>query len=658
LNRLAFLLVSALSISAGAIELRPESAFEKLLTGGPSPEALRASVERVGAHLGEAPGAGACVKCHPDVVEQWEASAHRFASFANPYYFASVELFRAERGPKASEFCGNCHDPMLVSTGRMAADAPIDRGSVEAQAGLTCMVCHSVEVPDLQGNGEGKAHITGPSPGPMHRQNVAKAPLRTALFCGGCHRVGLTEEVTADRWFRGQDEYGDWRDSGWAGRGAMAVWRPPEVRTCGDCHMPRVPAGPDEKGAIGGMIKSHRFAAANAALARLRDDPVQLAATAEALKGVVSMDLLDGGPGQVDVVMRNRKVGHRFPAGTVDSNEVWVELISLNSKGKVLRHSGAFDADGHLDPDAHRVRAQPVDEHGRPLARRDVQHQRGVVFDTRLPPGQARAARYALPQGTTRVKARLLYRKFSKDYAQFACAEIKDPVVHARCVDVPVLEVAAAEVALVDGRVPPTDDWALLVDHAVALSVGTEAMAAQAYAVAQRAVALAPPEKPQPGLALAMAADRLGRTDEVVAILDGVDALPDAPPARLWIRATALARAYRHKPALAAAEQLAALLPDDRHCWTLLARLRGLEGQPAAALEAAERALVGDREYEPALFQRSLALRDLGDRGADAAAALWHRHRRAQEVDLELRRKWRAWRGPGRPDPSEPVPTY
>lgn len=647
----------ALVTPAAAIELRPEAAFDKLLNGGPPPAELRASVERVGAHLGDPPGAAACVKCHPDVVEQWSASAHRFASFANPYYFASVEAFRAERGPKASEFCGNCHDPMLVSTGKMAAEGPIDRGTPEAQAGLTCMVCHSVEVPDLQGNGEGKAHITGPSPGPEHRANVAKAPLRTPLFCGGCHRVGLTEEVTADRWFRGQDEYGDWRDSGWSGRGATAVWRPPEVRTCGDCHMPKVPASPDEKGAIGGLIKSHRFAAANAALARLRNDPVQLAATAEALKDVVSVDLRDGGPGKVDVVMRNRKVGHRFPAGTVDSNEVWVELVALGKKGQILRHSGALDAGGHLDPAAHRVRAQPVDAHGRPLARRNVQHQRGVVFDSRLPPGQSRAVRYRLPAGTTKVRARLLYRKFSKDYLEFACAEIKDPEVHARCLDVPVLEVASAEVALEAGRVPPTEDWQKLVDHAVALSLGLEGQATQAYAVALEAMRHAP-DKPQPLLALAMAADRLGRTDEVLSILDRVDAMPDAPPSRLWIRANALARAYRHGPALEAAEALAALLPDDRHCWTLLARLRGVENQPAAALEAAERALVGDRQFEPALFQKALALRDLKDPGADAAAALWHRHRRAQEIDLDLRQKWRVARGDLPGDPSEPVPEY
>ncbi|MEZ4463126.1 MAG: hypothetical protein R3F43_01060 [bacterium] len=58
------------------------------------------------------------------------------------------------------------------------------------------------------------------------------------------------------------------------------------------------------------------------------------------------------------------------------------------------------------------------------------------------------------------------------------------------------------------------------------------------------------PDRPEPALALAMAAARLGRTDDVVAILDRADQLPGTPPASQWIRANALARAYRTPAAL------------------------------------------------------------------------------------------------------------
>lgn len=652
----ALLVLAALAGLAHAGEVGPADALPLALRGGPDAAAVRASVAATGVHLGEPVGTAACARCHPAVVAQWTPSAHRFASFANPYYVASVEAFRAERGFEASTFCGDCHDPLIVAGGKMLA--PIDRGTVEAQAGLTCLVCHAIDAPDQAGNGAFQAHVSGPRPGPEHRAHVARPALRTPTLCASCHRVGLTEAVTADRWFRGQDEYGDWRDSGWSGRGAPSIWRPPEVRACVDCHMPRVPVGPEEKGAVAGRIRSHRFAAANAALARLAQDDAQAAAVAASLAGAVSVALQDGGDGRVDVVMRNRTVGHRFPGGTVDSNEVWVELTAWDARGKVLRRSGGLDAAGHLDPDAHRVRAQPVDDAGLPLARRDVQHQRGVVFDGRLPPGQPRAVRYRLPAGTARVKARLLYRKFSKDYVEFACAEVKEAEARARCLTPPILEVGAAEARVSGGRVPASTDWQALTDHALALAVGLEGHATQAWVVASEARRLAPPERPEPILAQAMAAARLGRTDDVVALLDVADALPTTPPASAWIRANALARAYRTPAALAAAERLGERLPDDRHTWTLLARLRAVMGDAAGALQAADRALLGDQEFAPALYQRLLALRALKAPGVEDAEAKWSRHRRATETDLALRQKWRAARGPGRPDPSEPLPEY
>lgn len=40
-------------------------------------------------------GARSCVRCHPDVIEQWKASAHRFASFNKPFYEASINELRA-----------------------------------------------------------------------------------------------------------------------------------------------------------------------------------------------------------------------------------------------------------------------------------------------------------------------------------------------------------------------------------------------------------------------------------------------------------------------------------------------------------------------------------------------------------------------------------
>ncbi|MGK0361953.1 MAG: hypothetical protein ACI9U2_004273 [Bradymonadia bacterium] len=580
---------------------------------------------------GEPIGAGACVKCHPAVTAQWQSSAHRLSSFNNPYYAASTRAFRAERGFEASTFCGDCHDPALVA--QMAES--IDEESRDAQAGIACMACHGIAEVDRRGNGLFRAELTGPKPGREHAKHVARPILKTPALCGTCHRVGLPETVTHERWYRGQDEWGDWRDSGYAGRGVRSLFPVAGEQTCTDCHMPRVAAGPKEKGAQKGQVRSHRFLGANTALAHLEDDADQLAATQAFLQDVVTLRLADGGPGLVDVVLHNRGAGHAFPGGTADSNQVWVEWQALDDVGETL----TLNAD-------HYLRTWAVDADGRLLQRRDVQHQRAVAFDTRLMPGQPKVARYRIPDGTTRVVARLRYQKFSPAYARFACASLADGPRKARCLSPPITELARAEVALVNGRAPKQADWAHRAEHAAALAQGLSTHVVQARDLLEGG-------PPLPTLR-ARIAQALGQTTKVAEIVDALG--EDAPNNALWIQASALARAYRTAPALLVAERLLTRLPDDRKVLALVARLRGVSKDPAGALRAAEHLLTIDPECEAGLFQRLLARRELG-KPTQAAEIEWARHRRATEIDLELRRAWRGRRSTVG-DPTEPVPVY
>src|SRR4029079_6535278 len=100
------------------------------------------------------------------------------------------------------------------------------------------------------------------------------------------------------------------------------------------------------------------------------------------------------------------------------------EGTGVGAAGKVMARSGARGRDGAVDGEAHLVRAQPVDGRGAPLLRRDPQHQRGVAFDIALTPSYPQVVRYEVPKGTARVRARLLYRKFTASYAAFACADL------------------------------------------------------------------------------------------------------------------------------------------------------------------------------------------------------------------------------------------
>jgi tetratricopeptide (TPR) repeat protein len=607
----------------------------------------------------EHPRIAACSQCHPDVTAQWAASVHHLSSFNNPYYRVSVDAFRAERGKVASRFCAACHEPLLVETG--AIDRDVDAASADAQLGVYCLVCHSIDAVSLDGNG--RHHVTSApwkTGKPEHGARLRGALLADAKLCASCHKVGLEPDVTHDRWLRGQDDYDAWQASAVSGHGAAATFRPPAALRCQDCHMPLEPAVLGDAAAHAGMIRSHRFLGANTAVAHARGDADAEAREASFLAGSVALDARWSDATRVDVVIRNVRVGHRFPGGTNDSNEVWLAVDARDADGRVLARAGALDARGALPADAHLVRAQAVDEHGAPLGLRDPQHMRGTAFDASLGPSEPQVVRFEVPRGAARVEARLLYRKFSADYVARACADLGGDE-RARCIAAPVVEVARASVAasVRPAQIAGADasDWRTLVAYGLGLSSALAESASEAEPVLARAIALAP-SRAEPLLAMARLHVRLGRTDDAVAFAERARALaPDHPAADYWA-ATALTDAYRYEAARAPTERLLARLPTDRNALSLAARVRGVTGDPRGALEAADRLIAVDPFIDDGHYQRALALHDLG-RAPEAALAeaAYLRHRVATETDLELRAKLRAARA-GLPDESVPVHTH
>jgi len=296
---------------------------------------------------------------------------------------------------------------------------------------------------------------------------------------------------------------------------------------------------------------------------------------------------------------------------------------------------------------------QPVDGEGRPLQRRDPQHQRGTAYDAALAPSDPQVVRFETPTRTARVRARLLYRKFTPAYAALACADVPGGE-RARCLDLPIVEVASAEIAA--GAAPP-DDVALLTDWGLALADATADHASEAQAPLERARALAP-ARVEPVLGLARLAARLGQTDEVVRLAAEAARLAPEHPAPLLLAARALLDAYRFGEARPFAERLARKLPGDRVAMAVLARARALAGDTVGALEAADRLLAIDPESEDGHYQRALALADLGrPRDADAEMARYNEHRTRLEVDLALRDRWRGLH-PANADESEPCHTH
>ena len=392
--------------------------------------------------------------CHPDVVAQWEASSHRFSSFNNIYYRKSVEAMIERSGNDAVRWCSSCHDPLVLFTGRLADDQLLDVEHPTSMAGLTCLSCHAIEtLRDVKGNG--RYVIAAPDEYPFarstdetrrwvhntlvrakpdpHREGMLKPVHKTMEFCGSCHKVGIPPEVNNYRWKRGQNEYDAWQSSGTSGNTVRSFYLPEEPLSCIDCHMPKVASM--DQGGEGGFIRSHTFAAANTALPTLNEYPDQVKEAQESLQSSASVDIFSitvndrtygpsdlmpslrsGDEVRVTVVVRNRRVGHLLPAGTNDSNEMWLEFSARDASGAPVMISGDLDSEGRVDSTAHFWGAVQVDRASRPINRRNAQDWIATVYANMIGPGTAHTVHYDFrvpPEVTIHsLSAQLKHRKF------------------------------------------------------------------------------------------------------------------------------------------------------------------------------------------------------------------------------------------------------
>jgi len=274
-----------------------------------------------------------CKRCHEDIYKQWYSSAHHFSSFNNQWYRKSIEYMQDTVGTRPSKWCGGCHDPAVLYAGKM--DTPIKQfvHSPEAQAGLGCMMCHSIaNVKSTMGQGDfyleyPKLHELAATKNPFmrglhdflvklnpepHRRVFLKPFMRqqTAEFCSSCHKVHLDVPVNSYRWIRGFNEYDNWQASGVSGQGARSFYYPPKPQQCADCHMPLEPS--KDFGNIDGKVHSHRFPAANTAVPTANEDAEQLQ---------VVEDFLQSGALTVDVFALSRESG-QLKQAALQQNEL------------------------------------------------------------------------------------------------------------------------------------------------------------------------------------------------------------------------------------------------------------------------------------------------------------------------------------------------
>src|SRR5437868_3267104 len=264
-----------------------------------------------------------CQRCHQDIYKQWFSSAHHFSSFNNQWYRKSIEYMQDTIGTKPSKWCGGCHDPAVLYAGKM--DTPIKQfvHAPEAQAGLGCMMCHSIaRVKSTMGQGDfyleyPTLHEMAASKNPVvrtlhdflinlnpepHRRVFLKPFMRnqTVEFCSACHKVHLDVPVNHYRCIRGFNEYDNWQASGVSGQGARSFYYPAKPSQCADCHMPLTQS--KDAGNVNGFVHSHRFPGANTAVPTAHQDGDQLKLTEDFLNNqILSVDIFALSPARAEL---------------------------------------------------------------------------------------------------------------------------------------------------------------------------------------------------------------------------------------------------------------------------------------------------------------------------------------------------------------------
>ena len=407
-----------------------------------------------------------CASCHEAIVRDHMRSAHRHASMTNVFYQSSIRDMRRRHGVESTKWCAGCHDPALLFTEKMTAPE-LDVDCAEAQAGVTCLGCHAIETQGILGNGD---YVLRPHRKYMwethedprvreahelllrmkpegHTETLRPDGVFESRFCGTCHRADLPAEINRWHLVRAQTEYDDHDDSGVTLNNVRSFYHPKAPKRCQDCHMPLRPAPEDPAADASGYVRSHLFAAANTALPYLRGDEAMIAEQRQFLRTALLLDVgavvLAGegaaqrhflpaqwsrptlGAGEVvevHLVVRNKGVGHRFPAGTSDSNEIWVHFEAAMGDDAPFYVSGAVDpTTRHVDPTAEFYRSYAMDREGNRFVSRVGADIYTPLYAKRMGPGTADVVRYRfrIPEaatGTLNVRARVRYRKFMQPY--------------------------------------------------------------------------------------------------------------------------------------------------------------------------------------------------------------------------------------------------
>ncbi len=446
-------------------------------------------------------GSDKCAVCHAQIAREWRASMHSQAA-SDKTYQTNANLLAGNKGMAATRYCEGCHAPVALLTGQLTKGGRLDTHG-HMHEGVSCMTCHGIDqVMHLKGVGSyrftpkndylfadrdalipNKIHnyLIRIQPR-QHRNDLGRAILKSPQLCATCHAQFMDKDVNNWGWVKMQDDYTAWLDSPYSGQ-SQQPFTLKQITRCQDCHMPLVESR-DPSANANNHVRSHRTLGANTAIPWYKGDTEQLALITEFLQGDkvrVSIERPNrpgatrsrmpidprvateaeapvyfylGETVDLSVIVTNSGVGHEFPGGTIDINEVWIQLRVVDAQNNIVYESGALTDNNDVDPKAHFYRSIPIDRHGKHVWRHDLFNMVGESYKKVIPSGASDIVHYSFKisswaKSPLTISAVVRYRKFNNRYARWA---LKDDTIRLPIVDmardtmsIPVRHKAAVE---------------------------------------------------------------------------------------------------------------------------------------------------------------------------------------------------------------------
>lgn len=409
-----------------------------------------------------------CSSCHQQLTDEWRSSMHG-RSASDPAFQKNLNSLIAKKGVPAARYCSGCHIPVALLSGFVSSGADFTSGS-HIDEGVSCMGCHGIrDVVHLKGVGSyvyasEQEYLFASSSTPIlqtihdylininprqHRIDMAPDILSNPKSCATCHEQYIDKDLNDWGWIKLQQQYLAWLNGPFSKQSQQAFSHEKSER-CQDCHFPLVESD-DPSANYEGLIRSHRTPAANTVIPWLLGDTEQLKIVEDFLKDDrVRLTIHDsqqnkwqaGEHLKMTVSVDSRRIGHNFPAGTIDLNEPWLYFKVTDAGGKIIYESGAINEKGQVDPKAKFYTSVLINKFGRHVWKHDLFNAIGETHLGKIPPGGSDIQEYEfiLPNDVVSpltISSRLRYRKLNDKYAKWALGR--------QAVQMPIVDMARDE---------------------------------------------------------------------------------------------------------------------------------------------------------------------------------------------------------------------